>query len=1588
MFRKRPARRHFPLLALSIAAAVCAPAGSFAVEYSIVSAGANDAVISYRLSGNETASAPPERSFVMAFTGRPGVACSFQAQAREQGESAPVGLETKALGAGRAGNDFLQWVAFSPYLPGSALKPCPEGTIRAHFALPIISPASRTSGSVLNGIVRLPLMQTPAKKKEFTLEVPPFRTGVALETDADGIYAVSGNDLRTIGVNLPDLQTKMLRLFCNNLEIPIYITNPHHLTLQADDTVLFYGKFLRGARSYHTQFSNTNVYWLSWESGRPGIRVAPVSGAQRRDARMYQAGSGLKDLYAGDFYDTLHIEEDNDIRWLGNINTVADIGELSDTADDIDNWYWGFIGQDYATTFTLRLPAAAKNPDARALLRAEVMGLTSLPGTAFDHNLAVLLNNNPIGDTAQTFRWKGQSRFLIETGPFPVSELKADTNTITFLRKSGGSDLSSLNWIEIEYFRTFTALDNQIRFKNSPRDVGDVFQFELKGFSGGNSFDLWDIGSSRLFTDFIVKSSGEKSAPSYSLVFQDSLIRENSYFAQTADKRRRPARMRLDTIRNGWDTLARADYIVVTVDSFLPLVKPLADAYAKRGIKVAAIDVSDVYNAFTAGIRDPESIRSLVRFLFSRAGASSPRYLLLAGDATHDLDKKNRERTIIPTHLSRVPGWGPSSDDGYFAAADDALFPALSVGRFPAQTTAEMRSLVDKTVRRLTSLEPGPWRDNLLLLGGWEADFTNFNNSVGSQVIGAAMNTLRMDADTGSPFYRNEFSASKNIADYINAGVFAVNFNGHGGGNIWSDSKFFGYDDLDKLYNGRWGAGGRLPFVFSFTCLTGFFESIFYRSLGEELVRRDRDGALCFLGASAYTSKQANLYMNRILLDYAVNGTFESVGELIKFTKMNMLARFGAQYAPVVRQYNLLGDPALPWHLSPDSLKLSVTDSASSLKVSGSCRPLAAGHVRLTVNADGKKWDDRTLAFSQGGFFDTVRVKDSAKARSGVVRAYAWNDSQQVRGWSYFAKDEIPVTRVSLDRETVRWGDTVYVSCAYEPPPATSGAAILCLYAISPQTPVSHPQGGLPETALPMTLSSGGKWVSGPLPLTYSGRVGDMLFVKFRIIYSTETSQVSDTSRTFSFNVEGRPDLAFLPGAPRSSWDRDSIRVNFSITNAGNVAAPPFRSLLFNGNDDSGDTLGVFAVADSLAPGKTLSLAMTVPDSLAHGNIAVTACLNADRLFPEIYFGNNFRTAAMRVCSRDVQSINDSLFSTGRGLCITAAAALPLRHRVFLFSEPVAAGRPLRTESSWAPLLGDSVARFSVGVRPALSDGDSLEWIFRRTEASSVAKKSALAGKLAVMRYDSSLSSWRYAQGGWDPQQPAAAARFDGSGPFALGIVSDVKAPQIRALVDGREIVFLDYAAKDKPFNLILSDPSGVVPSSIRLRLNNSSLDPADISPVSPANNYGDIAITAYPRRQRSVDSLSVYAEDFAGNCAAAVFAYMPGEDLRITFLSCHPNPFSAAQDRSGRTAQTIRFAFLITDVARDVSLTVYTIGGNAVWSWRKSTGVIGYQEVEWNGKTANGYRIANGTYYAKLVAAGENKKAVKKIRIAKLEGY
>ncbi len=1559
------------------------PREGFAVSYQIISVAPSKVQVRFQLADNEISGIANLRPILFAFTS--SAAASFGITVKPDSMVRNTSIQYTILSRGYAGRSFLQWISYIPVIQdkNGARYAVPRGIITVDFGSPVIKTSEKAW--IQNGILHIDISKGLQKTAQVQIPALPFISGLKMFVDKDGIYQLSYGDLKRIGVPVDRVSSQYFKIYNNTLEIPLYITNPWRTTLGSDDVILFFASELRGTTTYYSQFSNSNVYWLTWQADRPGIRIADVSGALRKDQTIYQV-TGPRSISAHDFLDTVHCEQDNEILSLGNINTGQDMADSS-TPDNIDNWYWGTIGKSALTYFTINIPAPTASSDASMTARIHIrfQGTTGDPMVSPDHRLAVYLNNDTLGIA----EWDGQTPYDFISFPFLSSHLFAGANTLTFATLSSSSnspDQSELNWVEIQYYRSFTCLDDMISFKNSGSDTAGIYQFTIKGFSQPQ-LDLWDLTTHCRYTNFEIDALNGKGT--YSLVFQDSCTKVRRFFAQTTVQRMVPNGMVIDTIRTDWSKAALADYIIIAPDSFFTDIAPLVDVYKKKGLSVAVIDISDVYNTFSYGVRDPESIRTMLAYIMSQPSAKPPRYLLLGGDTSHDLDKIKRTLNIVPTHLSQVAGWGPAADDGYFAdVVGDDNFPDLFVGRFPAENRADMKSLVTKTVNYLTGQVKGPWHDNLLMLGGAESDFTTFNDQSINGIIGPSLNVIRLDGDPASRYYRGAATASTEIAGYINAGLYAINFDGHGGGLVWSDSKFFSFTDFDKLFNGQWNKAGRLPLVFSFTCLTGFFESPDYRSLGEEFVRLPQNGAIGFFGASGYTSKIGNIAMNRLFLEKALNGSFESVGELLWFTKVSMLAQFGTGFLSLVREYNFLGDPALPWALPPDSMKRSLSkqtlNSGDTLGIKGICAPVSNGQAKITVGADFDKWNDYLWNVSSGSFSGGSVLKDSLRTSNGFVHAFAWNDSNEVRGWTSFSKSNILFKSVSIFPSTPHYGDSVRISAVIDAPDSLQQhmSALLCLYSVA-----SPSAANTAFQAVSMFKDSSETWNTiSKIPLTFNGTVNNELFLKFRVV----GTGVSDTTGNYNFQILGRPDLLFSKNGQRLIFCNDSLFVQCEVLNAGSAASPPFSVSIFGDTLQSTSPFSSIASRDSLFPGKAKLFSVSIPDT--QGDLFLSLFINANGAFSEITMDNNHARVHMRLSYRDMQEVTDTLFSGKRGVSLIPCSRFSAQHRVFLFSDTIAAAQPLMTESRWTPLSGDSVERFWTGARPSLSHTDSLSWIFRRlpSDSATLQKKTSLSknARLCVSVYDPALGRWHYSAGSADSGKMTCIMKSQTPGPFAFSQYSDTRPPQIKASVDGREVTFLDYAAKGKPFNLFLSDVSGVLPSSVRVLLNNKAIDSAFLSRVAPQADLRELSITAYPKKEYTIDSLTVLAQDLAGNTVSTVFAYMPGEDLAIKSFSCHPNPFTAKQNNAGATIQTIRFAFLLTDVAQQASIVIYTIANRVVWTWQQTTGVIGYQEVPWDGKTAQGYRIANGTYYAKLTVKNSSKKATSIILIAKLEGF
>lgn len=1564
--------------------AVHAAASAAGVRYSVAGVSASDIAVTVTVirGPRETPASAPA---YFAFQTLPGVSWKAGLAFRAAGSS--VSVPVGAGAAGWAGNRYLQWITWSA---GGNLDKRYGDTLRGELTITAATPLFRgftaTQLGITGNILTAPLSPgaAPAKTGAAAPFRPlPFRQGLKIEIAADGLYEISGNALAAAGVPIASIVSRTYRLHEKNDEVPLHCTAAPSSPLGAGDRLLFFGKSLHGGGGqWFTQYSLTNVYWLSWDGQSPGTRVAVVSG-RRRVNEMQYSPSGI-DLTAHDFRDTLHLEFDNGMVWLGDVQAPIEMtGEaIGDTA--LDYWYWGYIGASELTNYAIMVPAPARTGTAR--LRIAFMGVTTVENNPSDHQVTVLINGNPAG-LRNTAEWDGQTPFVFQSDTFSVSRLSSGRNEISFIVKNRGFvDRCALNWIEIDYPRTYRALNDTALFRSADNAVNRTVEFQIAGFSTP-AIDLWDIGTYRLFTGFETRPGTGNDRSLTTLVFQDSVTMPTRYRASALSARRTPFRMSLDTVPSGLAAFAGTDYLAVGPSWARAVVSPLLAAHEREGLRTAFVDIKDIFNYFSSGVQDPESIRSFMRALAALAPSRPPRYLLLAGDCTSSLYKAFAARTTVPTHLTRIPGWGAAADDDYFVTlGDDDLFCDAAVGRFPAETPEQLRTMVDKTVNYILRPTRGFWRDNLLMASGAEREFTDFTDKLAAEVVGPRLTVLRMDADPASPWYKDELTASAGMASFINAGVFAVNFNGHGGGNIWSDSRFFGYEDIDKLHNDRWPPSGRLPVVFSFTCLTGFFESSDYRSLGEEMVRSSRAGAVCFYGASALTAKKGNMLLNRLLLDFALDGSVTTVGGLVRLCETNLLARNGAPYLPLCREYNLLGDPALPWRLTPDTLRLALGRQAlvatDSLKVGGTCLPVKNGSVSLQVAAGATLWGRSIDDVRNGSFSRSFDIKDSAKTAAGMVRAYAWNDSCEVRGWAAFSKDTIMVRNVRISPPSPAFGDSVSVSCEIDVPPRSENALVYCLWAIAAPNAASRPM-----TGMPMIPDSAGRFrTNGKIRCAFTGDINQELLVSFRV----QTGSLSKESGLTAFPIAGRPDLIVTDRQIPVIWTGDSLRATLQVLNQGTAPAPAFDLTLFWGAPPGGAPAGA-VMCPGLEAGKAGTVSLTVPDT--QGTLSLYALVNAKNAFPEITLNNNGVSGALSIAAGTLAAPSDTLRSPGGGLLLVPAAKLSAARKVFLLQGAGLPAFPLATESRWLTLRGDSIRSFSMGSRPPMAATDSLRWLWLATDLPAgftAGVTQTAAGKLAIMVYDSAISAWRYAGGAGNAAPEYLLLTSATGGPYAAAFLADVKPPDVRVSVYGRELNALDYAARDQPFVVQMADPSGIDPASVSLQLNRSPLAKELVSAV-PLQNGGAVqtvlTLTAYPPPQNAVDSLSVTAADLAGNRRTAFFAYLHGENLTVKFLTCHPNPFSLRERGVNGPPQKVRFAFLLTDNAAEATLSVHTVTGRQIWSSRHAN-LIGYQEIEWNGRDFQGFRIGNGTYYAKLAAKNGQKSVTKIIRIAKLEGY
>jgi hypothetical protein len=473
----------------------------------------------------------------------------------------------------------------------------------------------------------------------------------------------------------------------------------------------------------------------------------------------------------------------------------------------------------------------------------------------------------------------------------------ANTVELDLPADTGASyDLVYPNYTRLSYRRVFGAASDAASFSgNAPGE------YAVPGFTGTTVtvLDVSDPANARLhsgaeerggvarFNDSAVRSGGRYE-----------LVGPTGFLVPFAIERNRPS---------SWHAATnRADWLAVSHPSFLGAggveIERLANRRRADGLVPATIDVTDLYDEFTAGIPDPAAIRAFFGHARRSWTGPAPRFALVVGDGTYDPhDYLDGGREFLPAPMIQMASLFAASDNWYVAVEGSDQLPDLAIGRLPVSTQAELEAMVDKIVAYETAPEAAWFRDVTLVSDNQDRiyDFEAATRGFAG-LFGGAWNVQAL--------YLSQLATATiraNILEALNAGRGLVGYMGHGSTYAWANENLFNSDSVASLTNRE-----RPGIVTAMGCMNGMYQLVDRDSLGEAVVKGTTGGAMAFWGSTTTSepTDQEEVYREAIRILVA-RGRGQALGELLNEAQTRAWAN-GFDDNDVMRSWVLFGDPA------------------------------------------------------------------------------------------------------------------------------------------------------------------------------------------------------------------------------------------------------------------------------------------------------------------------------------------------------------------------------------------------------------------------------------------------------------------------------------------------------------------------------------------------------------------------------------------------------------------------------------------------------------------------------------------------------
>jgi len=757
---------------------------------------------------------------------------------------------------------------------------------------------------------RIPVQSAP------TLAASPFSDGevwVSLRIPESDMYAVSGESLTNVGVDLGSISPASLRLYRGSgsmlsedpeapdpvlTEVAVCLEGTGDGSFDSADRLIFYGQGLDRFTTTETgtitsirhRYDNHSVYWLTWGGSRTsGLRMAESSRT---------VPSGATPLTSAEFW--YHLEENTEY-----LSTRLPNGYDYNPAPD----YWAWVLDSDVGNIVERNFDLGRAPETEGnYLRCEFYNT----GSAVEQEYRLFLNGAQLpGGRIKPFAIASSDWIEI-----PPGFLQMESNRFTL----GGEKLA-LGFIELRARAPLTLSPKErVIFHQTGLTTNPAYEFSQVSAASVQAFDL-------TVPDRPVLLRVEHPAEGvfrFAAGESDSQVRS---FAAVADGAfREPEDIRVEQPAN-LRSFSGAEYLIITSRALMPQARSLENFRAVE-YSTAVVAIEDIYNEFSLGPADPVALRNFLRYAF-KYWPVRPRFAVLFGDGHNDFRGVTAQGRAKANHILPYITPGDVAVEEWFARFDDSDLPQLSLGRIPVSNASEASIVVDKIIKYSSGAEAGDWTRRLILVAddgytlGRNCDYVT-NHIPGSEELDSLFpaDLVRRKIYLDSyPFDPPEIGTRKPAANeeliaWWNRGALVVNYLGHGSELTWAQERVWDTErDLALLANSY-----RLPLVLNSSCSIGRFDDYARQAMAERLLSLKGGGAAGVFAGTRVTFALQNLALNKLLVGYLFDDQSRPVGLAHLAARLGL----GGVDRGNAERYAIFGDPALKLHTPEKRLKIEI----------------------------------------------------------------------------------------------------------------------------------------------------------------------------------------------------------------------------------------------------------------------------------------------------------------------------------------------------------------------------------------------------------------------------------------------------------------------------------------------------------------------------------------------------------------------------------------------------------------------------------------------------------------------------------------